>query len=162
MGIAEDLHDQARHLAVYQGDNPTQASLRRAASTAYYALFHLLIQDAALRWDGSSESRSGVERAFSHGQMKNISLRFQGPIWQDWRETPQAIPPELRRVAAAFADLQEKRHKADYDNQLQWSFFETESVLNLAAAAFQDWAAIREHPMAGNYLMAMLIQRARQ
>jgi len=53
MGLAQDLLRQANHLATYEGANPSQASLRRAVSTAYYALFHLLIEDAAQRWQGS-------------------------------------------------------------------------------------------------------------
>ena len=52
MGLAEDLLRQADHLAAYERLNPSQASLRRAVSTAYYALFHLLIGEAALRWSG--------------------------------------------------------------------------------------------------------------
>ena len=31
--------------------NPKQASLRRALSTAYYALFHLLISEAVANWN---------------------------------------------------------------------------------------------------------------
>jgi hypothetical protein len=107
VGIARDLLAQAYHLAEYEGENPTQASLRRAVSTAYYALFHLLVEDAALRWDGSAEARGGVERAFQHGSMKSTSLRFSAPVWQDWLGVGQSVPPELRRVAAAFAELQE-------------------------------------------------------
>jgi len=44
MGLAQDLLQQADHLATYEGVNPTQAGLRRSVSTAYYALFHLLIE----------------------------------------------------------------------------------------------------------------------
>ncbi len=67
MGIAQDLLQQAGHLATYE-ENPTQASLRRAVLTAYYALFHLLVQDATLRWQGSPEARSGLERVLTTGQ----------------------------------------------------------------------------------------------
>ena len=46
MAFADDLLEQAYHLANKENDNPTQASLRRSVSTAYYALFHLLIDEA--------------------------------------------------------------------------------------------------------------------
>src|SRR6266850_5614337 len=82
MGIAHDLLQQADHLASYEGANPSQASLRRAVSTAYYAFFHLLTEDAALRWSGASEARTGMERAFQHGPMKNISLQFGQQTWR--------------------------------------------------------------------------------
>ena len=66
MGLAHDLLQLADHLATYEGVNPGQASLRRAVSTAYYALFHLLVQDAAMRWTGSSEAQTGIERGWLH------------------------------------------------------------------------------------------------
>jgi uncharacterized protein (UPF0332 family) len=76
MGIAQDLLQQAHHLARYE-TSPSQASLRRAVSTAYYALFHLLLEDTVLRWQGSPEARSGLQRAFDHGPMKTVSLQFR-------------------------------------------------------------------------------------
>jgi hypothetical protein len=46
MAFADDLPEQAYHLGRRERKNPIQASLRRAVSTAYYALFHLLIDEA--------------------------------------------------------------------------------------------------------------------
>ena len=34
----------------YEGMEATQAALRRSVSTAYYALFHLLVTEAGQRW----------------------------------------------------------------------------------------------------------------
>src|SRR5882724_4642718 len=109
MGLAQDLLQQADHLVTYEGINPTQASLRRAVSTAYYALFHLLIEDAALRWSGSSEAQTGMERGFQHGSMKSISIQFRKQNCQDWHGAHQAVPLAIQRVAGAFVDLQEER-----------------------------------------------------
>jgi uncharacterized protein (UPF0332 family) len=50
MSFAQDLLEQAQHLVDWDGANPKQASLRRAVSTAYYALFHLLIDEAVNHW----------------------------------------------------------------------------------------------------------------
>ena len=50
MSLAQDLLDQADHLVNMDGANPKQASLRRAVSTAYYALFHLLVDEAVSNW----------------------------------------------------------------------------------------------------------------
>jgi hypothetical protein len=112
MGLAEDLLRQADHLATYEGVNPTQASLRRAVSTAYYALFHLLIEDAAMRWSGSAEAQTGMERAFQHGSMNSASIRFRERTWQDWHGSRQAVPLAIQEVARAFAFLQEERTTA--------------------------------------------------
>jgi uncharacterized protein (UPF0332 family) len=50
MALAEDLLEQARHLAKREPKRPKQASLRRAVSAAYYSLFHLLVSSAILQW----------------------------------------------------------------------------------------------------------------
>ncbi len=44
MAFHDDLLEQANHLARRERGRPRQASLRRAVSSAYYALFHLLIE----------------------------------------------------------------------------------------------------------------------
>ncbi len=64
MGLSQDLLDLADHLSRRERRKPRQASLRRAVSTAYYALFHLLIEDAIKRWSGHKNSRLGLARAF--------------------------------------------------------------------------------------------------
>ena len=161
MGLAQDLLQQADRLATFEGVNPSQASLRRAVSTAYYALFHLLIEEAALRWQGSSEARTGFERGFQHATMKNISIQFQKPAWRDWHGIQQPVPPVLRQVATAFVDLQNKRQTADYDNHEQWSATDVERTLDTARSAFENWQPISADPMAGNYLLAMLLTRPR-
>jgi hypothetical protein len=130
-------------------------------STAYYAVFHLLIEDAAQRWNGSPESVTGMERSFTHAGMRNISTQFDNARWRDWHGILQSVPPELQRVAGAFVDLQQERHKADYDNHEPWTVIDVEEVLTRAEDAFRDWAAIRTHPAAGNYLTAMLLGKPR-
>lgn len=45
MSLHTDLLKQATILATREPRRPFQASLRRAASAAYYALFHLLVEE---------------------------------------------------------------------------------------------------------------------
>jgi hypothetical protein len=160
MGIAKDLLPQADHLATYEGVNPSQASLRRAVSTAHYALFHLLGDAAALRWNGSPEARAGMERGFRHGSMYSVST-LQKQTWQDWHGTQRPIPSAIRDIASAFVDLQDERHAADYDNHPQWTALDVREILDMARSAFQDWDSISADPMAGNYLLAMLVSKQR-
>ena len=47
MTLANDLLAQAKHLATKEPRRPRDASLRRAVSSAYYALFHLLTAEAS-------------------------------------------------------------------------------------------------------------------
>ena len=93
--------------------------------------------------------------------MKTASLQFRGTTWQDWLGASRQVPPEVQRVASAFVDLQEERHTADYDNHEQWSLTEVQALLNTVRAAFRDWQSIRTDPIAGNYLVAMLLRKQR-
>jgi hypothetical protein len=75
MGIvAEDLLALAGRLASPALGEPEQAANRRAVSTAYYALFHLLVQEAVQAWPGSPSARYALERRFEHRSMKAVSL----------------------------------------------------------------------------------------
>ena len=72
MAFADDLLTLAEHLTAPAATDPEQAWLRRSISTAYYALFHLLIGEAAQRWTGSPAARLGLERAFRHDPVKTV------------------------------------------------------------------------------------------
>ena len=161
MGLAQELLQVAVNLATYEGAHPTQAALRRAVSTAYYALFHLLIEDAAQRWQGSPEAFTGLERSFQHGFMKNVSFQFGSKYWTDWHDINQAVPLAIQNVAKTFVTLQAARHTADYNNHRQWTSVEVETLLNAAQLALDNWFSIRTDPMAGNYLLAMLLGKQR-
>ena len=93
--------------------------------------------------------------------MKNSSTQFKNSKWTDWYGIAQAVPPALRSFAEAFVELQEERHTADYNNHEQWASKEVEDLLNTAATAFQNWLSVRTHPMAGNYLLSMLLGKQR-
>ena len=107
MSLPRDLLEQAGHLAKREPRRPRQASLRRAVSAAYYALFHLLIEASVSNWK-RPEQRPRLGRAFNHGFMKDAANKVQGKSG-------------LKTVAAAFVSLQEERHSADYDNERAWS-----------------------------------------
>jgi hypothetical protein len=117
MGLADDLLDIADRLAAPAPTDPEQASLRRAVSTAYYALFHLLVGEVGQLWQGgSADSRQRVERALEHTVMKEVSNAFSQTRWTDWSGQPVAVPPDLHDVARAFVSLQHERHEADYNS----------------------------------------------
>jgi len=61
MSFSDQLLEQAYHLLNKDGDEPNEASLRRAVSTAYYSLFHLLIDEAVGNW-GFAHQRSRLAR----------------------------------------------------------------------------------------------------
>ena len=77
VALAEDLLEQARHLANRERRRPKQASLRRSLSTTYYSLFHLFVQSAITNWRGEAQ-RIDLARGFEHRTMRRASKRFYG------------------------------------------------------------------------------------
>jgi hypothetical protein len=75
MSFADDLLEQAYDLANKQPANPKQASLRRAVSAAYYALFHLLIDEAVSNW-AVERQRGLLARTFAHDRMRLLATEF--------------------------------------------------------------------------------------
>lgn len=174
MALHHDLLEQAAHLATRETRRPRQASLRRAVSAAYYALFHLLIDEGARRFSASKPDglRLRVRRAFDHGDMRNVCKSFldgQKAILKnkDPGQPPPAtrqlltfpLEPVLVAVIQAFVDLREARDEADYDLGKQWNRLDVLAHVQVARQAFADWARIRTVPNATVFLAALLLQR---
>jgi hypothetical protein len=154
MAFAEDLLKQAFLLLNKEPKTPTQASLRRSVSTAYYALFHLLIQDASANWS-RLDTRDYLARAFEHKTMKEASTRAENATYDDPSVPPQVVA-KLRSVARAFRELQFQRHLADYSNATKWDRIKASSKVNQSKTAFGDWKAIRNEYVAQRYLISLL------
>src|SRR5579863_4384971 len=101
MAFADDLLEQAYHLANLEGGEPKQASLRRAVSTAYYALFHLLIDEAVGNW-GVTRQRGILARVFDHREMKKVC---EGHTRMFYSSGQPASGVQLKNVAQAFVEL---------------------------------------------------------
>ena len=106
---------------------PRQERLKRAVSTAYYAMFHALCWSNANTLVGARRDRAGrlawlrTYRALNHRQAKNRLEQAQ-----------REIPVQARNFSATFARLQEERHKADYN---PYSTFIRRGVIELLDAA---------------------------
>ena len=102
---------------------PRQAYLRRSISTAYYALFHALIQRATLELFGKTPSGNTVRRiasrTFDHKAIKNSCEEFQKPFGgmkEKYREiASNPNPIEIIVISSIFVRLHDKRIKADYN-----------------------------------------------
>ena len=162
MGIAEDLLTLAGRLANPAPTEPEQASLRRSVSTAYYALFHLLIHEAVQAWSGSPSARFGLARRFEHKTMKHVSQAVMQGSWKGWSTPTPLLPPELQTVAKMFVELQEDRLQADYDIAKTWAPTDVLAKIDRAGLAFDNWAKIRTHPAANEYLLSLLIGSKRE
>jgi uncharacterized protein (UPF0332 family) len=125
--LSSDLLKQAKDLASQDPNRPKDASIRRAISTAYYALFHFLLDEASGNLVGASQSdkpiRHLLSRCFGHGQMLKACETILGlvkqpksaSVYAPFARSIQNHSNDLQVVAKTFKDLQEHRHRADYD-----------------------------------------------
>ena len=162
MTLPRELLAQATLLATKEPSRPKQASLRRAVSASYYALFHLLVDEASRRLVGGANRaslRTSLGRAFNHGAMRTVAKQFAARAVSprlDPGLNGQPLQDELVRVASAFVDLQQHRHEADYDLRRRFTRVETLSIISDARGAFADWQLVRGSPQADTFLVGLL------
>jgi hypothetical protein len=130
-----------------------QASLRRAVSTAYYALFHL-IHDATENW-AQPELRSYLARCFEHGKMKTAYEKVAGKNYVT-RPEREAVANQLRVVAMNFTLARQHRNDADCNNSRVWTLVEVQRQINAVREAFDSWRQIRDESEAQRYLVGLL------
>ncbi len=153
----------AGRLARSRNRDSQQADFRRAVSAAYYALFHLLTQDAAGRLTRREDLRPLVARKFDHGQVKQTCVQFAR--WQKPPDSPFGravpfVPDDLRTVADTLQELQAARHRADYDPRAEADFDRGAAFewVDLGRTAFDAWERVRTDPAAEAFLLAMLFR----
>src|SRR2546425_3438182 len=112
--IGVSLILQARMLAGSDPRRPKQATLRRAISTAYYGIFHFLIEESTQLLLGTAATdapfRELGARSFEHGKMKSLCKEFLKPNAQDvhvllrpfWGRLNIAGNQQLILIAQAF------------------------------------------------------------
>jgi len=166
MAFPEDLLELALDLADLHPESPHQASLRRAVSTAYYALFHLLISEATANW-ARPELRSVLGRCFDHGPMKTASetkvSQINTALKDNSSESPEkTVALHLRTVANAFIQAQQRRNDADYNTAKEWTPVEVYTQIASVNEAFRAWKIIRDEPVAQAYLVSLLGTRERR
>ena len=121
--LCDDLLAQAQELVQKDKKKPKQATVRRAVSTAYYALFHFFSDKITRAVVGGQndrvELRAWQARTLEHGAMKKVCNFFGNSNdrgFQDFQAKLNFITsPDIERIAQAFVELQELRHTADYD-----------------------------------------------
>ena len=149
MSLPQDLLEQARFLSQREAGRgrPRQASLRRAVSTAYYAVFHLLSADASSQASPVNPTglRERVQRALAHDTMKQAANAFQSNNLPTQVATilGRAMHAQVISVARGFVRLQEQRHKADYDLSDQFDRSRVQGLVKVAEQVFIDWNVVR-------------------
>lgn len=119
MALSDGLMNVAISLVPTGRGRPDQAALRRSVSTAYYAVFHKLIERSSDEIVGVTREpslRHVVSRAFEHGSMKELCRSLKsGNTPALLKAAIPIVPADLRLVASVFEQLQGERHEADYN-----------------------------------------------
>ena len=107
----ENFIKTARELIPTGQGKPRSTNLRRAVSTAYYAMFHCLAGSCADTLIGGLHAGRGSDawiltyRALNH---RSTKVRCQD------EQSLEQFPVSIRGFAKTFARMQEHRHRADY------------------------------------------------
>lgn len=113
---------------------PSQVFLRRAVSTAYYAVFHALVGRSKRR----TTRYSLLYRAFEHGRMREICENLDKDALGKRAKSAlgvSVLDQDLREVAATFVFLQQQRHWADYAPQGRTSRADVADMVDQAEVA---------------------------
>ena len=148
MGLADEFLEDARDLETRGIAEKRPSYMRRAISTAYYAVFHLFVEDFVEHWE-YEDQRARLGRMFNHGPMRNASYTPKD------KRNPTPLERELVDVITAFDQLQKERHRADYDSG--WKLVETDvrNSITLAEDLFTKWRKIRGEDIARHHLLSM-------
>jgi uncharacterized protein (UPF0332 family) len=130
-----------------------QATFRRSVSTAYYAVFHLLIYESCQLWS-QADRRVLLARQFDHKSMKTAS----NVIVQKLGKSVSLVEVSLAEVAENFVHLYENRIDCDYDLSFTMTHAEASDLVGLAQATFDEWVKIRTEPIAKDYLYTLLFK----
>ena len=164
MRLANDYLEQARHLAQLDRTRPKQANLRRAISGAYYALFHLLCDEASrvlvrgIR--DSDDLQARTARTLDHGTMARASRAFASSALPASLRFLQPLDADLRLVAETFNQMQEERHRADYNTQAQFSRTDTLAFLQQTEDAFDAYNRVQNSEAATYFLFALFFYKS--
>ena len=153
-------------LSPVAGAQPSDAQLRRAVSTAYYAVFHAIVRVGTLRFMGAgTETTAGyplLYRGFNHGRLKTVcdglaATTLNSSLKQQLGR--QSVSQSMRDFASAFPALQEGRLLADYDPSIR---FELSDATDLVDAAETALAALeRVEPAEKTDVLALMLVNAR-
>ena len=128
-----DLIEAARDMTESGRGRPTQAKLRRAVSTAYYAMFHCLAGCAANLLIGRTRKPAWHQtyRALEHGKARNAC---------EDKRAMAVFPQEVRGFAKAFVLLQKARQHADYALDGRYSKLDVLGAIDMAERTIAGFA----------------------
>ena len=132
----QDLISTSRLLTTTPHPNtqPLQDSLRRAVSTAYYAMFHALASSNADCLAGTphdpltEHAWSRIYRGLNHNAARRNLLQDHG-----------LFSAQIKEFATVFAEVQDLRHLADYEPNRVFTLPQTLELIDRAEAAIASF-----------------------
>ena len=118
---------------------PSQADMRRAISTAYYALFHTLAASNAELIAGQPQSHISsyawerVYRRLDHGRAQN-----------NLRAVLNLLSQSGTNFARTFIDVQRERQEADYNPNTEIVRSDATNIIARAQIAIRDFAQLTQ------------------
>lgn len=140
--------------------------MRRAVSTAYYALFHHVGEESAKLLIGATNQdrarRDLARRTVAHTKLKDVCREFlkanPKPILQPfWGPAAIAGDADIAAICNAVIDLQELRHTADYDLQSPIRKSDALDACDTVERAMNAWANFRQNKPEAASLFAMAV-----
>jgi hypothetical protein len=150
----DHLFEQAERLvAPPPAGPPRQVDLRRAISAAYYGLFHFCLTAAADEFVGVTQRVTSryalVYRSIDHKALKDLCVetKKQPPPAKYVPYFPTGgFDPNIQAFSQAAIELQEKRHRADYNPQPRFRTSDAKLAISTARSAVHRFqTAKKEH-----------------
>ena len=115
-------------------------------SSAYYAVFHLLIAEATSNWNNVT-LRAALSRAYDHATMKALRVKssLEYARLSLYRDANPQVVASLRFVALTFTQLQEDRHFADYNLTEDLDPADALNQVKSAEKIFTTWPSVRSN-----------------
>ena len=138
-------------------DDPHDTHLRRATSSAYYAMFHCLAESCASLIAGAypddvSESAwTQAYRALDHSMVPNKTKRN--------RQIFDQFSPAIKRFANMLVEMRAKRERADYNPTQTFTYVDVTANINDAAAAIDEFEKTTETERRSFAIFILLIIR---
>ncbi|MCX6593775.1 MAG: hypothetical protein NTZ56_19850 [Acidobacteria bacterium] len=145
----------------------TDAHWRRSISTAYYAVFQMLLSDVGELIACGQYMKKRLPRVVDHKTLKNIAIAISPESKKDPRASlPEhlfekgvlpEVAPELREMATLVRGLYEARQKADYDSGWVAQPKDALEKLKNAKIAVGLWSKVRETEAGRVFLTGLLL-----
>ncbi len=142
--LHNELMKTAEYLAKRGGTRPKQVDLRRAISTAYYAMFHALCANNADNFISKKNKDGRAKRAWKQTYRALDHKKARQACKQCYDEANRmGFPSPIKNFANCFVTMQRERSKADYDPYIRYNKEEVTSYIESAKRSMNEFTNSR-------------------